>query len=148
MEQGSQASRGLVRRFGEGACHRSSKHRGWSAIDGEHVASFDDHLVQTLHGNWIPDWPRDVDDSRTDALHANGFFGREFAPACFVYSHSNHHSSLTGLNPIVRALALLNAKVGRRRLAKYANAETHPLPKALAEFRMAAEADARANRQP
>ncbi len=110
--------------------------RGWITIDGIEVASFDDHVSARMFGARYD--PGDLDPG--------GYYGRWFRQSCFEYLHTALIISLQSPNPLIRALALLNAKVGKTRLARLAAAEEHPLPKAFATFRVEAEAVTRASR--
>jgi len=144
---------------------------GWLTIDGESITHFHTHLSYDIHRTPYHEstdtaaaWRRNTDlpgqkrtstfsthpavsdeDRMPGNLSEPGEFSRyDLALSCWKYLHTSLQESLDSPSPIIRALAMLNGKVGRQRLARYAAAETHPLPKALAEFRIEAEAKARA----
>jgi hypothetical protein len=125
---------------------RRSYGTAWIDVDGERIASFDDTAVWTMRGDHVPD---DLCPSAEGIgaeiwkSHEGRYYAREFRAACWQYLHSSVTSSLEGPSAIVRALALLNSKVGRARLARYVEQEAHPLAKQLGEFRLSAEASAK-----
>jgi hypothetical protein len=67
----------------------------------------------------------------------------ELTEACWQYLHSSIADSLASPDPFVSSLAMLNAKVGRTRLRRALDWDLHPLTRAMLEFRLKAELDAR-----
>lgn len=67
----------------------------------------------------------------------------DFPQACWEYLHSSVNESLESADPFVSSLAVLNAKVGRQRLRRMMNGDLHPLTRAMLDFRMDAEQQAR-----
>ncbi len=67
----------------------------------------------------------------------------DFPDACWQYLQSTLNESLTNADPFVSSLAVLNAKVGQQRLRRMATWDLHPLTRAMLDFRMQAERDAR-----
>jgi hypothetical protein len=60
--------------------------------------------------------------------------------ACFEYDALESHACLASDNALIRSLAVLNARVGKRRLKALAEADDlHPLTRALLEFRLQCE---------
>jgi len=88
-----------------------------------------------------PKHPAVPDEQRTAGnLAEKGEFSRfDLHEACWEYLHSNVHQSLCSDNPLLVSLAVLNAKVGRTRLAQLVQEKQHPLPRALLLLRMEAE---------
>lgn len=67
----------------------------------------------------------------------------DFPVACWEYLQSALNESLSSADPIVSSLAVLNAKVGRQRLLRMSTRDLHPLTRAMLDFRLTAERDAR-----
>jgi hypothetical protein len=69
------------------------------------------------------------------------FSGDDLMLACWAYLHLyTLNEALISPNPILAALAVLNAKVGWHRLRRISERRLHPLSRALLDFRLAAEA--------
>jgi len=68
-----------------------------------------------------------------------------FPEACWQYLHSGINDSLQSPDPFVSSLAMLNTKVGRTRLQRASTWDLHPLTRAMLEFRLQAEREARAD---
>jgi hypothetical protein len=116
---------------------------GWIMVDGKQIANFDDKMSCRLFGAPYDPASLHESDGLDGERFSGGFYGRWFRESCFDYVHSGLNTSIRSTNALIRSLAVLNAKVGRGRLARLAAAEEHPLPKALAHFRIEAENAAR-----
>ncbi len=57
--------------------------------------------------------------------------------------HQSVKDSLESENPLIKSLAVLNAKVGKGRLIEIAKQNLHPLTRALLDFRIEAERELR-----
>jgi hypothetical protein len=121
--------------------------RGWIAIDGKDRADMQSLLQWPRYqsqGVATNAWGQPLlqaSERHERCLVEPGEFTRaQLFEACFEYIHSNPHACLVSDNPLIRSLAVLNAKVGGHRLAQHASgAELHPLERALLELRLEAE---------
>ncbi len=86
-----------------------------------------------------------LDKDRTpNKLVEDGEFSRfDLHQACWDYLHQSIKDSLESKNPLIKSLAVLNAKVGKGRLSKLAEQNLHPLTRALLDFRFKAEKELR-----
>jgi hypothetical protein len=117
-----------------GASWRCSCNRGWISIDGNVVAHVDPHL-----GKLTLSLPRD------QGVRGQQSYRSRFPEACWQYLHSGINDSLQSPDPFVSSLAMLNTKVGRTRLQRASTWDLHPLTRAMLEFRLQAEREARAD---
>ena len=126
---------------------------GWITVDGEVVAHFDPHRLRRLTLS-LPSSEENTSARRSSlivqprarqAVPPGAELGAflDFTRACWEYLHSNLNESLSSSDPFVSSLAVLNAKVGRQRLQRMSNWNLHPLTRAMLEFRMLAEREAR-----
>jgi hypothetical protein len=125
--------------------------RGWFEIDKVPIAHFDTHISlrkyrDTYHEHSNHPWhghPAIGDDARTPGqlVEPGEFSGDDLTFACWAYLHVyTLDESLASDNPLLVALAVLNAKVGKRGLQRVSQRSLHPLTRALLQFRMAADA--------
>ena len=92
--------------------------RGWITLDGREIVSCstikqhrETHLAT---GEWYPQ-----DESVREDMHRQGIFTRqEFVEALEECVGSPIQSALSSSNPLARAVALLDRRLGRRRLQK------------------------------
>lgn len=127
--------------------------RGWITIDGKEIVDLSTHAAWQkydafYHESTKTTWPKHppvpVEERIPGHLVEKGEFSRfDLHEACWEYLHSNVHQLLDSDNPLLVALAVLNAKVGRRRLAQFDQEKLHPLPRALLLFRIEAEGSLR-----
>ena len=123
--------------------------RGWITVDGEELVDLSTMLSGLIYRCQyheatktdcvthaaVPD-----DDRNPSNLVEPGEFSRfDLHEACWEYIHSNLNDSLSSCNPLIVALAVLNAKVGKGRLARAAGERLHPLTRTLLEVRLEAE---------
>ena len=89
------------------------------------------------------------DEERTlNKLVEDGEFSRfDLHIACWDYLHQSIKDSLESENPLIKSLAVFNAKVGKGRLEKIAEQNLHPLTRALLDFRIEAERELRNKRE-
>jgi hypothetical protein len=121
--------------------------RGWIAVDGQDVADMQSLLQWPTYqgqGRATNEWGHPViepSERHVGCLVEPGEFTRaQLFEACFQYIHSNPHESLRSDNPLIRSLAVLNARVGKNRLRSLSEAhDLHPLTRFLLEFRMECE---------
>lgn len=85
------------------------------------------------------------DEARTpDKLVENGEFSRfDLHIAFWDYLHQSIKDSLASENPLIKSLAVLNAKSGKGRLVEIAKQNLHPLTRALLDFRIDEERELR-----
>ncbi|MDX6710591.1 MAG: hypothetical protein QOH96_1607 [Blastocatellia bacterium] len=123
--------------------------RGWITIDGEELADLSTLLSGLIYGCFYHESTKthcakhpavpDVERSPGDLVAPGEFSRFDLHEACWEYVHSSVNDSLKSHNPLIASLAVLNAKVGKGRLARLAKQKLHPLTRALLEMRMNAE---------
>ena len=126
--------------------------RGWITIDGEELVDLSTMLSGLIYRcvyheatktdcakhPAIPDKAR-----KPGNLVEPGEFSRfDLHEACWEYIHSNVNDALKSDNPLIKSLAVLNAKVGKSRLRNLSMQKLHPLTRTLLKFRMKAETSA------
>jgi hypothetical protein len=127
--------------------------QGWISVDGVVVAHTDPHRLRKLTLS-LPSSDEDngsrqiiliVEPRARQKVPSGAEVGSflDFQDACWEYLHSNLNESLRSPDPFVSSLAVLNAKVGRTRLRRMSTWDLHPLTRAILDFRLAAERDAR-----
>jgi len=122
---------------------------GWITIDRRTLAVFDTHISRLQFGRYYHEstgsefggHPPITDAERTPGVLVEpGEFSRyDLNESCWQYLHSSIQESLASENPLVRSLAVLSYRVGKRRLRALANEPLHPLTRKLLEFRLEAE---------
>ncbi len=131
--------------------------RGWITIDGKELVDLSTMLSGMIYrcayheatNTIFPKHPAVPDKDRTlNKLVEDGEFSRfDLHIACFDYLHQSIKDSLESENPLIKSLAVLNAKVGRGRLSEIAKQNLHPLTRALLDFRLEAERELRSKRE-
>lgn len=131
--------------------------RGWITIDGKELVDFSTMLSGIIYGyayhetsNTIcAKHPAVKDEERTEGkIIEDGEFSRfDLHIACWDYLHQSIKDSLVSENPLIKSLAVLNAKVGKGRLSEIAKQNLHPLTRALLDFRLKAEKELRSKRE-
>jgi hypothetical protein len=125
---------------------------GWISVDGSVVANMNPHQLRRLSISLpiVKDGTQEQklfivhpygDEEIPDDAQSGTFM--DFPQACWQYLHSSLKDSLESPDPFVSSLAVLNAKVGRTRLERARARELHPLTRAMLEFRLQAELEAR-----
>jgi hypothetical protein len=109
----------------------------WLTWDGEVIANF----CTRAHGNigaYEPDFVPPAPPP--GKLVAYGEFSRQDAyHACWALVHDlSIDEALADDDPLVRTLAIVDARLGKRRLAQIDHEALHPLGKRLLELRIAA----------
>ncbi len=137
---------------------RDEDGRAWVTFDGREVASF---CFWSFHNRYYPlaedirevggtepyrDLPaRDVDRAGSEAreiLHRRGIFGEdEFLDAVREYLRLSVDDALRSGNPLVRALAMLDRRLGKRRLRmlRLERGVEHPVVRLFLGLRLEAE---------
>lgn len=136
--------------------YRCSCGRGWITIDGRELVDLSTMLSGMIYkcvyheatNTIFPKHSAVPDRDRTpNKLVEDGEFSRfDLHIACFDYLHQSITDSLESENPLIKFLAVLNAKVGRSRLSGIAKQNLHPLTRALLNFRLEAERELRGKR--
>jgi hypothetical protein len=127
--------------------------RGWITINGKELVDFSTMLSGKVYGYIYHENTNTIcarhsavkDEERTsDKLIEDGEFSRfDLHIACWDYLHQSIKDSLESKNPLIKSLAVLNAKVGKNRLVNLAKQDLHPLTLALLDFRLQAEKELR-----
>lgn len=139
----------------QGRVHVYSTHyqcpcgRGWITIDREELVDFSTMLSGLKYHALYHETtktpcarhPAIRDEDRTPGnLVEPGEFSRfDLHKACWEFLHTSIDQALASPNPLLVALALLDARVGKRRLQKVQAETLHPLANALFKFRKQVE---------
>lgn len=131
--------------------------RGWITIDGKELVDLSTMLSSMIYrcayhettNTVFPKHSAVPDENRTpNKLTEDGEFSRfDLHIACFDYLHQSIKDSIESKNPLIKSLAVLNAKVGKGRLSEIAKQNLHPLIRALLNFRIEAERELRSKRE-
>lgn len=125
--------------------------RGWFTIDGKEIADLSTMLSGSIHRAIYHETTKTdcakhpaipMDERTPGALVEPGEFSRfDLHEACWEYLHDlGPERALQSRNPLIVALAVLSAKIGRQRLATLAkDPNLHPFVRKLLEFRIDAE---------
>jgi hypothetical protein len=120
--------------------------RGWITLDGQQIASFESlpYLVrtfglstelETLGEAPGPAWDRAIEIAHREGL----FYLWDFQTAVAGYPSLSITSALTDPDPITRALAMLDRRLGKRRLAAIDLTSEHEIVRTLHDLRCEAE---------
>ncbi|MCB1035520.1 MAG: hypothetical protein KDD47_16980 [Acidobacteria bacterium] len=119
--------------------------RGWIEVDGKEVATFNSAAAWSKHGAVYHEstatecltHPALAPEERTEGrLVEPGEFSRlDFHEACWAALKLPVQEALESSNPLVLTLALLDGRVGQRRLARMEPERLHPLPRYAWELR-------------
>jgi hypothetical protein len=100
--------------------------RSWITVDGREIVNMANQLPC---GDTIA-------DASADRFDAGVFTGYDLPLAMREYLTLSIDAALASPNPLVRALAVLDRRAGRRRLARIDPADEVPLVRDLLEFRL------------
>ncbi len=79
-------------------------------------------------------------EEAVDAVHDSGIFSRwEFTASLFEYLNLSMDDILVSTNPIIRAIGMLDRRLGKRRLEAIQIKEENPIVQKLYELRINAE---------
>ena len=120
--------------------------RGWITVDGEQIASFDTRCRWKRFGELqrelgLSGWSFDVKEVIEPLLVAEGLFSAEqYLNAVYAYPSVAFDDALSSPDPIIRALAMLDRRLGKRRLVSLAlDADEQAFVRRLMEVRRAAD---------
>jgi hypothetical protein len=121
--------------------------RGYITVDGNEVWNMDSWIyrraeaskIATIVGQTgLPAW--DAQDLATVELDAEGLVSQSgFYAALEQYCESPIDKNLTSPQVLIRALAMLDARVGKRRLRVLDTSNEHPMVRYFHELRMQSE---------
>lgn len=122
--------------------------RGWITVDGEEVVNFSTPDAFFLHGDdcnaTTPDTYSAVAkeyESRTPGrLAEKGEFSTyDLARCCYAFLSMSIEDAMGHPSPIIQTLAVLDQRLGKRRLALLDEKELHPLVRYFLDLRLIAE---------
>jgi hypothetical protein len=116
--------------------------RGWITVDGKEVANFSTPDHHNKYGLFAPDIDSRVkDEERTkgEAIEKGEFSRYDFMYACWDYLNMNIDNALTSENPIIKAFAMLDSRLGKRRLMSIDSTTLHPLVRRMLDLRLDCE---------
>jgi hypothetical protein len=129
-----------ITRYGPGVS--STMTRGWLTWDGAEVFTFSTIAwLQAEHTEAANSLVSDKPISISDQLEQHGVFSRfDLTDAVTTYLSLSIERALSSPDPIIRALAMFDRRVGKRRLQQFAIDDmTHPFVKQLYDLRCQAE---------
>lgn len=117
--------------------------RGWITIDGEEIANFSTIENRDRYLWNLPDLNNRIpDDERTEgnAVEKGEFSRWDFLDACEDFIGLSIEDALKHENPVVNAFAVLDARLGKRRLKILKEQkDLHPLVSKLLDLRLQCE---------
>ena len=134
--------------------------RGWITADKREIISMCDYLADAAHyvdrerslkesglchhpiEDWAAYWHayHRADKAARDRLHEQGVHARqEFRGALEDYLNMSIEDILASQDPLIRAIGMLDRRLGKRRLSSMDTEAEHPLVRQLFEFRCQAE---------
>ena len=127
----------------------SSLGRSWVAFDKTQIANFETVLSYANYGSYyniLTDTSckkHDIidDNKRTPNLPMErGEFSQfDFMTACWDYLQLSIEEALESGNPIIKSIAMVDKRLGKRRLTEININELHPLTKLFFSIRLQAE---------
>ena len=127
--------------------------RAWITIDGEEIVNMP-HIFEWLYqrnrraaeltgvelsmNNW-PDYAPKLRDAEKELHQESVFWQGDLGDAMFGYLHTSIDDILTSDDVLIRAIGMLDRRVGKRRLSTLAETIDHPLVRLLHVFRCDAE---------
>lgn len=116
--------------------------RGWITVDGVQIVNFSTPDSMNKFGLMTPEINERIpEEQRTPGLHAEkGEFSRyDLFDACWAYLNISIADALKDENPLIQAFAMLDKRLGKRRLKNLDPEKLHPLPAGLLRFRLECE---------
>lgn len=116
--------------------------RGWITIDGEEIANFSTPDNNNKFGWNTPGIDERIPaEERKEGLAVEkGEFSRwDFMSACWEYINMSIEEAIESVNPIIRSFAVLDKRLGKRRLKLIEKNCMHPLTLKLLRLRLECE---------
>lgn len=128
----------------------SSLGRSWVTFDKVQIANFETSLSYLNYGAYFhvltnahPYYTHDsIDDSKRnpDLPMERGEFSQfDFLKSCWDYLQLNIDDALANKNPIIQSLAMVDKRLGKRRLIEIDFNELHPLTRLFLSIRLQTE---------
>ncbi|HEU4554414.1 MAG TPA: hypothetical protein VFS25_16320 [Chitinophaga sp.] len=128
---------------------RSTDGRGWITIDKEQIVDFctikswwkfGAYYHKATRTNCLTHRATEDNERSAGKLAEEGEFSRyDLHVCCWEYLNMTVEEGLEHKSPIINSLAVLDKRLGKRRLAALDKDKLHPLAKRLLEFRLSAE---------
>lgn len=116
--------------------------RGWITIDGKEIVNFSTPDNNNKYCWNTPEINERIPEGeRTEGAAAEkGEFSRwDFMDACWEYINISIDEAIKSANPIIRSFAVLDRRLGKRRLKLIDKEVLHPLTLRLLELRLECE---------
>jgi hypothetical protein len=123
--------------------------RGWITVDGKEVVNFSTPDAFYLNGsdyhyatptNCAKSENKIYEERDSELLSEKGEFSKyDLSHCCYAYPGFSIEEALNHDSPIVNMLAVLDKRLGKRRLVKLAQQELHPLVKYFLNIRLESE---------
>jgi hypothetical protein len=126
-----------------------SMSRGWVTFDGREIANFStsdsvnrygvyyNELIDSICASHAPVQPY---ERTPDQLVEKGEFSRfDFHEACWLYLKLSIDQALRHKNPVINCFAILDHRLGKRRLIQMDSSTLHPLVRAAFQIRLSVE---------
>jgi hypothetical protein len=118
--------------------------RGWITVDGKEVVNFATPDAFYIHGrdyhyatptNWATS--AKVEYNRGNQLAEEGEFSKfDLSNCCYAFLDMNIKEALQHESPIINMLAVLDRRVGKKKLYELSNIQLHPLTKYFLDLRL------------
>jgi len=116
--------------------------RGWITIDKEEIANFSTPDNYNKFEWDTPDIDKRISaDERSEGntVEKGEFSRADFLDACWEFSRLNIDEALESHNPVIRSFAMLDRRLGKRRLKSIDRENLHPLVLKCLNFRLECE---------
>ncbi len=119
--------------------------RAWVTWDGKEILNFSNQDTWNKHQSYsnklaethyLSHQPIEMSERNIENIMEKGEFSKyDFAENAFKFLNLNVQEALKSENPILMALAVVDKRVGKRKLNELLNSECHPMIKKLIELR-------------
>lgn len=119
--------------------------RAWITWDGKEILNFsnqdtvnnfDSYSNELAETNYISHEPLTLIDRHNGNLMEKGEFSKyDFAENAFRFLNLNVQDAIKSENPILKALAVVDKRIGKRTLDELRKSENHPMIEYLIELR-------------
>ncbi|HEX8577633.1 MAG TPA: hypothetical protein VF677_15205 [Flavobacterium sp.] len=123
--------------------------RGWITVDGKEVVNFSTPESFYLNGsdyhfatptNCAVSKETEFNERNSDKLSEKGEFSKfDLSHCCYAYLDLNIDEAINHKSPIINMLAILDKRLGKRRLLKLNEKEHHPLVRYFLNLRLESE---------